>query len=165
MGVSFYCSAKSSTNYYIKNLITISTQLKCHKKHTHEQLDDQYSTCENRQQDKDIPRFPLNFSAEPEPCCIDYLCHKYVITWGGLFCYPETCAILIFPVVGFKLSQARSLWQRSRTYVNYWHIQALDQQLFTWQPQWSVKNGRLPSRDSLKSNFLLVLLFTIEVFL
>lgn len=43
MGVPFYCSAKSSANYYIKNLITTSTQLKCNKKHTHRELYGQYS--------------------------------------------------------------------------------------------------------------------------
>lgn len=70
MGVPFYCSAKSSTNYYIKNLITISTQLKCNKKHTQRTVWP-IEQCEDRQQDKEIRRFPLNFSAEPELCCID----------------------------------------------------------------------------------------------
>lgn len=55
------------------------------------------------------------------------LCHKHVVAWSRLFCYPETCMILIFPVIGFKLSQAHSLWQRSRTL----------SQLFTCRGTWS----------------------------
>lgn len=50
---------------------------------------------------------------------------KCVSIWGRLFCHPETCTVLVFPITGFKLSQAHSLWQQSITYVNYLHIQTL----------------------------------------
>ena len=39
---------------------------------------------------------------------------KYVIMWGRIFCYPETCVVFIFIIISFELNQASSLWQQTQ---------------------------------------------------